>query len=540
MSEESRADRDGKTPAPGAKNFTTANNFDAAGQWGTQSDGKSKVVLESAKGMAGAGLKLESDLGEGGWVVIARKSEPPPGDDAPLVFLLKGTGPADLEIKWIDKDQSVFGRRVSLSAYADWTPVVVHPGDLEYWWGGDDKNAGLDRLEFAVSGKGSGSACLDEIGWGRKNWKSTLAPAGPLLDPDADRSGIGFRQRRSKELVPENKLVLEWLKQVQDLSSPEQALMPSQEDNSLNLFNQALVAMAFMVKDERERAERILDFFAKSTKRDNEDPNLQNFFYKGEARGFFQNFNLRADGGQPACHQTGNSDRWMGDMAWLLIACKYYEQKYDSDRYREITGLLKDLLVGWFKEEGAAGYVQHGWRGGDSRLHESFGHPEGNIDCYAAFILCGENERAKKIRAWLDQTLKGKNLPLDLYTWRVLAYGPEAAEVLNIPEYDLRYRKTVMRKGEKVAGFFHAADPVVNNIWLDGTGHIACAYLTQGDTRRGNFYANQLDAFLIKRTLDGVETRALPYTANKEGGYDWVGRLVRLDGRHAVQSFASM
>jgi hypothetical protein len=467
-------------------------------------------------------LKIQYDLGEGGWAIVARKVPPRPAGNPPLVFLLRGSGPADLEIKWVDQDQSVFGRKIALAGYPDWKPVVLYPADLEYWWGGDDKDAGLDRLELAVSGRGSGVALLDEIGWGKARWKATLPPVGPMRDPNAALGGVGFRQRRNEKMNPEDPLVLEWLRQLQDSSSPERALLPSQEDNALNLFNQALVAMAFMVKDERERAERILDFFAKSTKRDNDDPNLQNFFYKGEPRGFFQNFNLRAEGGQQAYHKSGASDRWMGDMAWLLIAYKYYEQEYDSNRYAGITQLLKDLLLSWLKEEGDAAYVQHGWRAGDARLHEGFGHPEGNIDCYAAFVLCGEHEAAAKVRRWLDAHLKGNQLPLDLYTWRVLAYGREAAEVLDIPEHDLRYRKTLRRNGEKVTGFFHAADPSVNNIWLDGTGHIACAYLTQGDRRRGFFYANQLDAFLIPRTLNGVKTRALPYTANKEGGYDWV------------------
>lgn len=57
---------------------------------------------------------------------------------------------------------------------------------------------------------------------------------------------------------------------------------------------------------------------------------------------------------------------------------------------------------------------------------------------------------------------------------------------------------------------------------LDGTGHIACAYLAYGDKTRGYFYADQLDSFLMDKVINGVKTRALPYTANKTGGYDWV------------------
>ena len=213
----------------------------------------------------------------------------------------------------------------------------------------------------------------------------------------------------------------------------------------------------------------------------------------------------------------------MGDMAWLTIAYKYYEKNYGGDRYREITGLLKDLLVSWFKDDGDQGYVQHGWRQGDSKLHEAFGHPEGNIDCYAAFRLCGEYERADKIKTWLDRVLKGYSLPLDLYTWRALAFGKSYADCLNIPDLDLRYRKILRLPNDRqVMGFFDHADITITNIWLDGLGHAACAYHACGDTKRGNFYANQLDAFVIDRDIDGVRCRAFPYTANKTGGYEWV------------------
>ena len=106
-------------------------------------------------------------------------------------------------------------------------------------------------------------------------------------------------------------------------------------------------------------------------------------------------------------------------------------------------------------------------------------------------------------------------------SWRVLAYGKEAAEVLDIPEHDLRFRKTLEVDGRKAAGFFDRPDDV-ENIWLDGLGHMACAYYAVGNIERGNFYSNQMDAFLIERTVNGSRTRAFPYTANQKGGYDWV------------------
>jgi hypothetical protein len=364
-----------------------------------------------------------------------------------------------------------------------------------------------------------------DVGVGGADMPPSFPPAGPIIDPSADLAGYGFAARRSRTMTPEDPLVLEYLKQIQDTSSRERALVPSQEDNSAQTFNNTLVAMAFTLKGEKERAQRILDFYAKATVKANDDQRLQNFYYKGEARGFYQTVTLKKTGGSPAYHDdTGSSDRWMGDMAWLLIACKFYDRQFASARYADLSELLYKLLVSWFKDDGAdGGYVQHGWRKGDKYLHETFGHEEGNLDCYAAFRLMGDTAHAERIKAWETQRLQAReNLPLDLYTWRVLAFGSESCALLSVPERDLRYRKTVTVYGRPATGFYPSVEPSIDNVWLDGLGHMACAQISCGDRDRGAFYANQMDAFLVARRIGGVETKALPYAANRTGQFGWV------------------
>lgn len=504
-------------------------NWDDVSQWKPEVDGKSTIDIKAVPACFGKGLEIKYVLKKEphGWVQFNKKIAKPVSEDIPVVFLIKADATGDMEIKFIDSDGSNFGRKINLKdKYKKWTQVVIYKKNVEYWWGGDSEYDGLSELSIAFSGKGKGEVVLDEIGFGAKGLTTSFRGAGVQLDPDRELKGIGFRQRRHKKLIPEDPLVLEWLKMVQDVSSPDKQLLPSQEGNMAHTFNNSLVAMVFILKKERERAERILDFYSKSTKWDNSVLSLQNFFYKGEARGFYQQVLLKGRN-VPAYHRVigeYGGDRWMGDMAWLLTAYKYYEKKYKSDKYKKITKLLKNLLISWYTDDksGKGGYVQHGWRKDDTKLHESFGHPEGNIDAYAVLKLCGKEKYAKKIKIWLDSVCKGNTLPLDLYTWRVLAYGKKAAHLLNIPDYDLRYRKTLTVNGKKVMGFYHGADINIDNIWLDGTGHIACAYMTCGDRQRGYFYANQLDAYIIDRVINGVKTRAIPYTANKAGGYDWV------------------
>lgn len=509
------------------RKYQLEDHWDDVSLWQTSNDEGSRINLDSYNTVFGKGIKADYTLksGGGGWVILKKTLDRIPSEDTPITFLMRALPGSDFEVKFVDEDGSVFGRKFLLTdKYKEWTPVVIYNDSVEYWWGGDSEFSRLKHLELALSGRGKGVVLLDEIGLGNKDMQATFRPAGPQLDPDRELKGFGFKQRRARRLKKENRLVLKWLKKIQDISSKEKALLPSMEGNVAHTFNNSLVAMAFMLKKQRKRAERILDYYAKATVKSNADIGLQNFYYNDEARGFYQQVFLRDEGDNKAYHQTGSSDRWMGDMCWLLTAYKYHQKRYKSKKYNKIIKTLKDLLLSWYKEDPktGGGYLQHGWRKGDAKLHEDHGHPEGNIDAYAVMKLIGEHEKAEKIKIWLESVLNGNNLPLDLYTWRVLAFGKESADILNIPEYDLRFRKIMKKKGKNVMGVYHAPDINVDNIWLDGTGHIACAYFAVGNKHRGNFYSNQLDHFLITRVIKGVKTKTLPYTAISAGDYEWV------------------
>ena len=495
-------------------------------EW-SQNAGAGSAARLSAESEAGrAALRVDYTLpaSSHGYVELIRPV--PVGveiDATPVALVMKARGPADLEVKFVDADGSVFGRKIECGdGFSDWTPVVLDRPSVEYWWGGQNGEFGEFRtLMIVPSGQGTGTVWFSTIGISPEKLPSTLTPAGPQYDPDRELAGVGFRQRRDAELVPEDPLVLEWLKYVQDTTCRDQRLLGTLEDTNIQTFNNALAATAFLVKGERERAERILDFFAGAEDRANSEPLRQNFFYRGEARGFFQNAHPVEKDGQVLYYGDGNSDRWMGDMVWLMYAYLYYDQLYGAGRYADIEKLITDLLDEWYKEspDGKTGYVQHGWRKGDAYLHENHGHHEGNIDCYALYNLLGRKDRAQQIRTWLDSCLSGDRLPLDLYTWRSLAYGPDSAALLDIPDFDFRFRKTMTFNGRRVVGVYHSADITINNIWVDGVGHIACAYFAVGNPQRGNFYANQLDGVIVDRDIGGRHLRALPYVLNEQGGF---------------------
>lgn len=492
---------------------------------------------------------LSFDLKDGGWAnVIAplkRVSEA-----RPITFVFQATKACTLECKFVDGDGSVFCQRVPVEAGNAWRRVTIYPREAEYGWGGDRKRGEFKTFEIAVSGtSGEGKLTIKNAMWGKVGEPSSFGPAaagvgekhssgadgirlvrvayhGPLLDPDRAFAGIGVRQRRAETLTPEDPLVLEWLKQMQDTSTPERKLIASTSGgDEVHTFNNVLAAMAFVRDGERERAERILDYFREAAvDRDNADPTKQSFYLRGEARGFYQRVSLKGGDGIAPMHAPHDVDRWMGDMAWLTFACLDHDRTFHDTRYAVLTKQLTDLLRSWFKPnpKGPGGYVQHGWRKGDSKLHEDGGHHEGNVDCYAVFMLVGDRKLAQQIHAWLDAELDDRNdLPLDLYTWRVMAFDGQPASLAEVPDFDLRFRKRVKFHDREVVGPYSSATEV-DNIWVEGIGHMACAFASVGNRQRAFFYANQMDGAIIEQQVGGKITHSLPYTLNRGGGYAWV------------------
>ena len=488
-------------------------------KWNISQQSGSTAELSNYIGINTNGIALTYSFpSSGGWFDMHIPLMDTLTDAYPVVFFIRSAPTINdlLEIKFTDKDGSVFRKTVPLNEFSDkWTHIVVYLKDCDYAWGGDSEFNLFAGFSIAGSGNSSGSIWIDEIGIGIPGLSSSFVSP---YDPDSTLPGIGFAQRRDLTMNPEDPLVVEYLKILQDISSISADLLPSQEDDQAQTFNNCLSAMAFITKDEKARAEKILDFYISATDINNTDITLQNFYYNGEARGFYQWVSINSRHAPP-----GEVDRWVGDMAWLLITCRFYEKKYNSDRYDNLVILIKNLLLEFYTEAEYGGYIRSGWRKGDSYLHEPEGHHEGNIDCYVALKLCGEDTVAQKIKIWLEHELAGKsNLPLDLYTWRVLAFGSDYAHLLNIPEYSFNYRKIVLVNGIQTMGFYHTADININNFWNDGTGHIACAYQAFGDKQRGYFYANQLDHLIIERVFGTDTCHTIPYTLNKTGGYNWV------------------
>lgn len=499
-------------------NYLISGNWDTYSSWQfSKQDGATTGSIANYNGLNNDGIAFSYSFPSGGgWVNMELNLSSYSIDHPIVLFIHSSSGINDLELKFIDNDGSVFGVKTALSGYTDgWEHITVYLDNTDYWWGGDSDFDTPAKFSVALSGSVAGSATVyfDEIGIGKSGLPSSFLTT---IDPNYALPGIGFLQRRDASIDPEDTLVLKYLKVMQDKSSAAGCMLPTYKGGTeAQTFNNSLVAIAYIAKNERERAERILDYYLNATDSSNTDLQKQNFFYNGEARGFYQQFLIATD------RDGGNSDRWIGDMAWLLIACKNYAYNHSSDRYDYLIRLIKDLFISFYKDVSVGGFVQSGWRDGDSYLHEPTGHHEGNIDCYVALKLCGEDYYAYKIKLWLDKELAGKTtLPLDLYTWRAMAFGAideSYVTLLNIPEYDFRYRKIINVDDVDVMGMFSVPDISIDNFWNDGTGHISCAFQAFGDIQRGYFYANQLDHLIIEQVYGTEITHGIPYTLNTDG-----------------------
>ncbi|NCC53586.1 MAG: hypothetical protein EOM20_20580, partial [Spartobacteria bacterium] len=121
----------------------------------------------------------------------------------PLVMRLRAYADCEMEVKVIDRSGTVHGRRLNLKDTGGrWVTYVLYDPQIEFWWGPHDNFEDISELRLAFVGTGEGTVMFSHLGIAVDAVETSLAPVGALIDPDAEMSGIGFRQRRDAELRP--------------------------------------------------------------------------------------------------------------------------------------------------------------------------------------------------------------------------------------------------------------------------------------------------------------------------------------------------
>jgi hypothetical protein len=258
------------------------------------------------------------------------------------------------------------------------------------------------------------------------------------------------------------------------------------------LYPNAMAAMIFLERGDGARCERVLDFFLAKRKE-----------LKTTPGGFHQFYDAKTG------ETLRDSDRWMGDNCWLLIALNHYAARTKSDRYRALADDIADWLVSLQDGDGGiwAGHNKSGFM-----RHKS---TEGNLDAFAA--LPSRPQAREKVGRWLWTQMwiekEGRfcmgstsDAPaLDTSAWGVLALGCEGWPAMTFANKNLRRMKMMFANGALVDGYADFADK--DRIWLEGTGEMACAYRVCDGTVQGKHLIRELEKAMVpSQTTPGTLT----------------------------------
>jgi len=260
-------------------------------------------------------------------------------------------------------------------------------------------------------------------------------------------------------------------------------LLANEEGDSLSgLYTNALAALCFLHHGDVERAERIFQCMRLHSAECLQAPG-----------GFYQFWS--AANGEP--HR--DTDRWIGDNAWFLIALNYYKAKTGKTDYDDMREGIARWLISLQDKDGGVwgGYVADG--------HIEYKSTEGNLDCYAALVEYPK-ERAK-IKRWLIHDMwipKERRLrmgstvdesALDDLTWGVAALGPRYHFTLKYAEEAFLQTVHFDQRQHEVTGFSDFL--FKNHVWLEGTGQVAAAYQYVGNKEKTAHYLAELERSMI-------------------------------------------
>jgi len=256
-------------------------------------------------------------------------------------------------------------------------------------------------------------------------------------------------------------------------------ILGNQENEDFSgLYTNALAAICYIHEGDLARARSVFSFFQSRLDVATTPP------------GGFPQF-WDASTGQPYT----DSDRWIGDNAWLLIALNHYLYVTRDDTFEDIRHTIAQWLISLQVEDGGilAGYNTDGLMDWKST--------EGNLDCYAALIdYPTERQRVRDFLVnymWIPEEGRFKmgstvsESSLDSCSFGVGALGSDFAAALQYAESVMLRQEVSDATDNLVTGFsdFLTED----RIWIEGTGQMIVAYRVVGRHDIAQLYITELD-----------------------------------------------
>ncbi|WP_047171602.1 fibronectin type III domain-containing protein [Paenibacillus borealis] len=325
---------------------------------------------------------------------------------------------------------------------------------------------------------------------------------------------------------------------------------PNNPKQIVYTYDQAVAAIAFIVKGERTRAEKVLNKM-----RDIQDPSgywLNSYWYNN---GYGEEIR-----------------KHVGPVSWMAMAAMAYEKQYNDTRYRPMALKALDWCLTYAKANGGIAGGWSAWSNSD----EPWSSTEHNIDLYRVLQYYASVDSSKTasytaaatgVKSFLDNVVwddaakrfKGgwKNdtnlidpkIPLDVNPWGVLAlglngtrnYGASLTYVENAAGTpgtlaNPRYKQTLTYNdaGNTLSGYdFDWTDEVLPayddngnqigntgaDVWLEGTAFMSLAYYMQGNTTK----ANAINTEIIKKQgTSGPSLGGIPYSLKGTSNSYWV------------------
>jgi hypothetical protein len=276
--------------------------------------------------------------------------------------------------------------------------------------------------------------------------------------------------------------VYSWFKNQQLVNG---LLESAENGNVVSLYDNALAAMVFMLREDYEKAEKIFDFF---------NSKIATELTSGVG-GFSQ---LRDRNGVP------NNHRWMGDNAWLLIALNNYKIKTGNATYDILAAEIQNWLVSL---QDADGGLFAGYAADNSLLNYKV--TEGNIDAFNAiegFTIFHsdlldflKNDRwddlDKNLVAW--PTNPTYLYALDLHPWSYAIFKDYPVSALTTAQRFLTTQTATV--GGQITGYCFDEDKDV--VWPEGTGQMALAFGLAGMHNEKELYLNEMENIFLQSVV---------------------------------------
>jgi hypothetical protein len=352
-----------------------------------------------------------------------------------------------------------------------------------------------------------------------------------------------------------------WLKAQQDLTAGFAAdgMVDSFDDwwnandriQIVYTYDQAVAAIAFMLKNDRVRAEKLLTKMSQF-----QDPDgswINSYWWNGAGE------EIR---------------KHVGPVAWMSMAYMMYEKKYGSTTYRTTVKKSLDWIVSFQKPNGGISGGTTTWDNPGVVTNEVWTSTEHNQDVYNLLLYYANifpdrtttyNNAATGVKSFLDNvvwndTLKRWNggwknntnlidpfVPMDVNPWGVLALGlsgtrdykqsiafvdnangsgtpasPKyvhtltydgAGNLMTAYDFDWQYdcaaatTPTGGPNGQKCA-----------DIWLEGSAFMSTAHFMNGNTAKAN---SILDEIIKKQGTSGTLLGGLPYSLKASNNNYW-------------------